>query len=374
MAISKKGKRILWIAIPMAVLAIAALLIWLLLGQPEPEKPFEILRSQTTGNIVDCQLREGAVEATGDGSTPQPYYTLTPPQGWTQTEEARIRYPAGGEASPDVFQSQEGVEMSFSQGRSAVLDLNSLDPATIQEVQFGDNQVIYSQTTTTAWDGAQQVSRTTTQVYWVEAQNLFSLRCYQDLDVNQMLEWVSLVSYENPRMLAYEPPATEPLQLVRGAVQVTELEDGRTMSNIEYYRSEGNPEIPSSPAFFTFSQAPEGWTLVGKEENSYGSLLEKYLDEQGEILALTCTTGATQLFRQDAGTIQLYLPFSGMSRLELEDQSSVSDAQVNGNPAFVHINQDVSEIAWIDGYCTLQLRCTKPLSEAELIALAEQVS
>lgn len=71
MAISKKGKRILWIAIPVAVLAIAALLIWLL-GQPEPEKPFEILRSQTTGNIVDCQLREGAVEATGDGSTPSP--------------------------------------------------------------------------------------------------------------------------------------------------------------------------------------------------------------------------------------------------------------------------------------------------------------
>ena len=96
MAISKKGKRILWIAIPMAVLAIAALLIWLLLGQPEPEKPFEILRSQTTGNIVDCQLREGAVEATGvlqqtGGDTSQPYYTLTPPQGWTQTEEARIR-------------------------------------------------------------------------------------------------------------------------------------------------------------------------------------------------------------------------------------------------------------------------------------------
>lgn len=108
MAISKKGKRILWIAIPVAVLAIAALLIWLLLGQPEPEKPFEILRSQTTGNIVDCQLREGAVEATGDGSTPQPYYTLTPPQGWTQTEEARIRYPAGGEASRTCSSPRKG--------------------------------------------------------------------------------------------------------------------------------------------------------------------------------------------------------------------------------------------------------------------------
>lgn len=32
MAISKKGKRILWIAIPVAVLAIAALLIWAAAG------------------------------------------------------------------------------------------------------------------------------------------------------------------------------------------------------------------------------------------------------------------------------------------------------------------------------------------------------
>lgn len=372
MTISKKRKRILCIAIPIAVIVIAAgVVLWLVLGQPESEKPFEVLRSQTTGEVVSCQLKDGVLQQTG-GDTSQPYYTLTPPEGWTQIQQAQIPYP-NGDADPDVFQSQDGTKMAFYQfHRHASLSIPDL--STLQEVQFGNFQVLYSQNTDTAWDGEQQVSRTTSLVYWVKQQTLFSLMCYQDLDVNQMLEWVSLVSYENPRMLAYEPPATEPLQLVRGAVQVTELEDGRTMSNIEYYRSEGNPEIPSSPAFFTFSQAPEGWTLVGKEENSYGSLLEKYLDEQGEILALTCTTGATQLFQQDAGTIQLYLPFSGMSRLELEDQSSVSDAQVNGNPAFVHINQDVSEIAWIDGYCTLQLRCTKPLSEAKLIALAEQVS
>ena len=374
MAISKKRKRILWIAIPMAVLAIAALLIWLLLGQPEPEKPFEILRSQTTGNIVDCQLREGAVEATGDGSTPQPYYTLTPPQGWTQTEEVKIRYPAGGEASPDVFQSQEGVEMSFSQGRSAVLDLNSLDPATIQEVQFGDNQVIYSQTTTTAWDGAQQVSRTTTQVYWVEAQNLFSLRCYQDFDVNQMLEWVSLVSYENPRMLAYEPPPIQPLELVRGGITQETGEDGFTLYEMEYYRSEGNPEIPESVPSYTFPQAPEGWTLLGGDTIQVGKTLEKYQNQDGEVLALLCVTGPATLFEVETGTTHFYLPFTGgMGWAELEDQSSVQDATVNGNPAFVHINEEVSEIAWIDGCCTLQLRSTAPLTQEELVALAESV-
>lgn len=198
MAISKKGKRILWIAIPMAVLAIAALLIWLLLGQPEPEKPFEILRSQTTGNIVDCQLREGAVEAAGDGSTPQPYYT--------------------------------------------------------------------------------------------------------------------------------------------------------------------------------FPQAPEGWTLLGGDTIQVGKTLEKYQNQDGEVLALLCVTGPATLFEVETGTTHFYLPFTGgMGWAELEDQSSVQDATVNGNPAFVHINEEVSEIAWIDGCCTLQLRSTAPLTQEELVALAESV-
>ena len=372
MAISKKGKRILWIAIPVAVLAIAALLVWLLLGQPEPEKPFEILRSQTTGNIVDCQLREGAVEATGDGSTPQPYYTLTPPQGWTQIQQAQIPYP-NGDADPDVFQSQDGTKMAFYQfHRHASLSIPDL--STLQEVQFGNFQVLYSQNTDTAWDGEQQVSRTTSLVYWVKQQTLFSLMCYQDLDVNQMLEWVSLVSYENPRMLAYEPPPIQPLELVRGGITQETGEDGFTLYEMEYYRSEGNPEIPESVPSYTFPQAPEGWTLLGGDTIQVGKTLEKYQNQDGEVLALLSTTGPATLFEVETGTTHFYLPFTGgMGWAELEDQSSVQDATVNGNPAFVHINEEVSEIAWIDGCCTLQLRSTAPLTQEELVALAESV-
>lgn len=67
------------------------------------------------------------------------------------------------------------------------------------------------------------------------------------------------------------------------------------------------------------------------------------------------------------------LPFSGMSREELADPNAVSDTVVKGNPAFVHINEEVSETGWIDGYCTLQIRSTAPMTEEELIALAESV-
>ena len=372
MARSSKNKRILLIALPAAVIVLAGiLLLRLTLGQPEPEKPFEILRSQTTGNIVDCQLREGAVEATGDGSTPQPYYILTPPQGWTQIQQAEIPSPYG-DANPDVFQSQDGTKMAFYQfHRHASLSIPDL--STLQEVQFGDTQVLYNQNTDTAWDGEQQVSRTTSLVYWVEQQTLFALMCYQDLDVNQMLEWVSLVSYQNPRMLAYEPPATEPLRLERGGVTEETEEDGSTHSNMEYYRSEGNPEYPETIPSYSFPQAPEGWTLLGGDTVTVMETLEKYVNQQGEVLALIDTTGSKTLFGPETGTTQFYLPFTGMDLAELEDQSSVQDAVVNGNPAFVHINGEVSEIGWIDGCCTLQIRTTAPLTAQELIALAETV-
>ena len=374
MTISKTKKRILLIALPTAVVVIAlAVVLWLVLGRSEPEPPFTILRSQTTGEVVSCQLAEGAVEV-GDPDSPQPYYNLTPPAGWTQTQQAQILDPYNN-ADPDVFQSQDGTKMYFLQHRTAQSALNGLDldPSAIQEVQFGDLQVIYSQNTQTAWDGGQQVSRTETLVFWVQNKTLFCLSCDQAWEINQMLEWITFVDDQNPRMLAYEPPPVEPLELVRGDVQVTELENGRTMSSLKNYRSQGNPEIPDNPAMFTFPQAPEGWTLVGKAESQYTPHLEKYVDDQGEILALVCVTGTKDLFQNYAGTTQLYLPFAGMSRSELEDPNSVQDAAVNGNPAFVHITDDVSEIGWIDGYCTLELRSTAPLSQEELVALAEQV-
>ena len=91
------------------------------------------------------------------------------------------------------------------------------------------------------------------------------------------------------------------------------------------------------------------------------------------MLALLCVTGPATLFEVETGTTHFYLPFTGMSWTEREDQSSVQDATVNGNPAFVHINEEVSEIAWIDGCCTLQLRSTAPLTQEELVALAESV-
>ena len=394
MTISKKRKRILCIAIPAAVIVIAAgVVLWLVLGQGKSYQPFEIWRNPDSNAIVYCAVK-GEVDSQTASEQPPPFYTFTPSSDWTMTQSATEPSEYGYYDNTDCYQSPDGATtLSFTQSfaTSQILAANTdsqpqfpsynsyLDPAYLSEVWFGNTQVIYYQEpyTDIVFENEErmEVDSTNTGVYWVHDQSLLHLSCDQAVELNQMLEWMTQVDYTNLRQrVEPEEEPIRPLELERGSVQVTEMEDGRTMSSVEYYRSEGNPEIPDNPVMPTFPQAPEGWTLVGKEDDLPILHLEKYVDDQGEILALDCTTGAGELFQNDAGTTKLYLPFSGMGWAELEDQSSVQDATVNGNPAFVHINQDVSEIAWIDGYCTLQLRCTKPLSEEELIALAEQVS
>lgn len=91
---------------------------------------------------------------------------------------------------------------------------------------------------------------------------------------------------------------------------------------MEYYRSEGNPEIPESVPSYTFPQTPEGWTLLGGDTVQVGTTLEKYQNQDGEVLALLSTTGPATLFEVETGTTHFYLPFTGgMGWAELEDKA-----------------------------------------------------
>ena len=364
MTLTKK-KKILLIALPAAVVVIAAgVVLWLVLGQaPQENNPFEIRRSQNGHEIIYCAVKgeEGAdafdsalfVEA-----QTLPCYTFLPPEGWTMTED-------GLEANMinqycDVFQNQDGVTLRFEQ-RPALFQViadsdsaadDAIDPVSIQEVQFGEIQVIYSQ--------ENQITR----VYWVYAQSLLSIACDQDRDINEMLNFITCVDYDALR----EKPQqmTQSLSLQRGYYHA---EDRSSQS----YGSVGNPEVPKQPDMPSLPQPPEGYELVDDFEEPYSDYrIEKYQNQQGELMSFTCMAGANDFFGKWINSF-VYFPFTGMSNEELADPDSVQDAVVNGNPAFVHINEDVSEIGWIDGYCTMELRCTAPMTAEQLIALAETV-
>lgn len=376
-----KTKRILLIAIPAAVLIAAALLLWLFLGRgSEAEQPFEIRRDQQSNQIVYCALK-GMVDEQEAAVMEFPCYSFHPPESWTQTQDAMEDYV---DVSPrlvvsftanwyeDVYQSPDGTEWKFGQRPAGFLILTThsdpeqygvdISPSAIQEVQFGGDQVIYYQR-----QGEEGVYET--GIFWVEERSLLQLAVNDEMDLNEMLGLIGCVDTKTLRQPFSSPPV--PLTLQRGSYQ--EIIQGTTVQVEEHsYRSQGSPEIPQPPSLLEFFP-PAGYTVEKQWEDPDGYACERlYLGEEGTRLYFSCVAGEAGFFGSQ-GYGDFTLPFSGMSREELADPNAVSDAAVKGNPAFVHINDQVSEIGWIDGYCTLQIRSTAPMTEEELIALAETV-
>ena len=376
-----KTKRMLLITIPAAVLIAAALLLWLFLGrETQAEQPFEIRRDQQSNQIVYCALK-GMVDEQEAAVMEFPCYSFHPPESWTQTQDAMEDYV---DVSPrpvvsftanwyeDVYQSPDGMEWRFGQRPAGFLILTThsdpeqygvdISPSAIQEVQFGGDQVIYYQRR-----GEEGVYET--GIFWVEERSLLQLAVNDEMDLNEMLGLIGCVDTETLHQPFSSPPV--PLSLQRGSYQ--EIIQGTTVRIEEHsYRSQGSPEIPQPPSLLEFFP-PAGYTVEKQWEDPDGYACERlYVGEEGTRLYFSCVAGEAGFFGS-RGYGNLTLPFSGMSREELADPNAVSDAAVKGNPAFVHINDQVSEIGWIDGYCTLQIRSTAPMTEEELIALAESV-
>ena len=396
MTMTKKKKRILLVAVPAILLvAVAGVILWLVLGQSEPYQPFVIGRNQSDNQINYCAVR-GEVEQNIDtvSTIDLPCYGFSPPEDWVQTQDAmstssRTVNP-GSPWYTDQYQDPQGKMQYFFQMPAAVLELTGKDPSgnyqtlptrllpqEIQEVWFGDTQVIYYQQTCTESvyepDGSltqQEVIRT--GAYWVHEVSLLNLDCAGALDVNQMLELVSRVDYQAQREPVEVQDPIEPLRLQEGFLLVSNNPDGTTDYSPYPYASMGNPQVPDEPRMFSFTP-PEDYTLDGQQEDPSGlRIQQKYVSSQGELISYSCCAGPSRFFQQDNQNALLYFPFEGMDMERLENDT-VTEVSVNGNPAFVHINEDVAEIGWIDGYCTLEIRCTAPMTEEELIALAQGV-
>ena len=398
MTLTKQKKRILLIALPAALAVIAAaVILLLLLGREEEYKPFDVRRDQNTNAITYCAVK-GEMELNFQtvSSIQLPCYSFLPTQGWTMTQDGMSNSSVA--ANPgipwysDLYENEAGEEMGFYQMPAAADLLTDRDPdsgviysgppsllpSEIQEVEFGDIQVIYYQRhyTDYQWENESRVGYTVTRsgAYWVHQQSLLNLDCPGELDINQVLELISQVDYESLREPVEVQQPVEPLYLQQGSAVNTNTPDGQIVTEHHSYCSMGNPEIPDQPQMLTFTP-PEGYSLEGSEEDPQGGQIQqKYVNGQGELISYFCRAGVYRFFEQDQGTGQFYLPFQGISTDELADPDAVQDATVNGNPAFVHINDDVAEIGWIDGYCSLQLRCTAPMTAEELIALAETVA
>lgn len=363
---TKMRKKLLAVLLPVGVLVLAGaivLALWLT-AKPEMEKPFLILRDQNTNEIVSCTLKEECrVE---DTPLPLTAYTLQVPQGWVQTVDAMDSANQYSPTYQDQFvleETQENfspVTLTFSQQYAAM----TYELGATQEVMYGDQQLLYRSGRT----GSEEDTGTLyTELSWIYGQSYLTIRCQQDRDVNQMLELFVLVDYHTPRQPNYSP-----LELVRD-----DLDADVEFLTLQGYRTQGNPELPDGEAAEVpgFAVPPEGWTLIETEVNTqdeYGlfSAQYTYQNQAGKLLRLSAAAGSNDLFQSD-------YPFAAISFEELNTPQTVQQVDLaEGKEAFVHINPDQNawEMGWAEGYWTVQLRSTAPLTQQELITLAQTVT
>lgn len=342
------GRRKKWVVLAAVAVILAAAAVVLLdllnnSGKPAPNS-FAVQRDEYTNEILYCAVQGGLSEEEIENRVLD-CYSFTPPEGWTLIQDAAQSANRLSRQYTDVYQNDQGQELTFTQEFAT----DHLEIKADREVWAGDVQVLYHQYTIAEL----QPPVTTSEIIWMQGDSLLQISCEQALEVDRMLEWMFLVDYSVLRQ-----PEVSPLNLCRCS-NPEEVENWSIDTG--WYRTQGNPEIPQPAQFLGFAQPPEGYALSSEHATPW-EMDWNYQGEDGAVLNLQCRLGTGLLFN-----------FQQFSHQELLDPAAVTEVTVGGNPGFVHINSQVSEIGWIDGYRTLELSSTAPMTQQELVLLAEQL-
>lgn len=361
MTLTKKKKRILFIALPAAgVLIAAGAVLWLGLGR-QPERPFAITYSQTTGEAMSCSLQQGLPEEENLWERDLPLYTFHPGPEWEQTQNAAQQANQFSLIHQDVYQGEGSTALTFTQQFAVEGDTVPVG----QEVFFGDTQMIFSQQPETTQELGYR-----TQIYWVHENTLLSLTCANvpEMHLNEMLQLVGQVDYQTLRQPVYSD-----LTLERGYMRQIQLSETVFSSDSQPCRSQGNPQIPEDAAMAQLTLLPEGFAeMTSYQAANNASQSPNFMtlgyynqnNNQQQILFF-CWLGSNQF---NASGNQ-----SGFAMLSNAPEEEILDATVKGNPAFVYTDGEHGYIGWIDGCRTLEIDVMYPISQEDLIALAETV-
>ena len=348
MTMAKKKKRVLLIGILAAVVVIAAVVVVAAaVFTSSPAGP-RFQQSVYTEGDLQYIIVNGVLEE--ETTPPLVNYGFTPPEGWTLVEDSTQTANRFSTHYQDVYQNQAGESLTFSQGYAIDSQLIYIQ-GEFQEVQFGDFTILFSCGEEEQLDGTKPKSEAT----WIYQNSLLTVTCQQELDVNQMLDLVNRVQYDTLR----EPEYTS-LSFWHG--QTVTDENGVTYLNEDYYEYvvEGNPDVPAVPDWFYFTRTPEGYELESFWQGER-DIFVSYVNAQGEQILLTCET--------QTGLQTLDLDFQ-----ELSDPTAVEETTFDGKACLIHINENVSEMVWLEDYCYISISSTSPLTRQELLDLASTVS
>lgn len=173
-----------------------------------------------------------------------------------------------------------------------------------------------------------------------------------------------------------QPIYTSSLTLVRG--ESFQEYNARNPGEEEYYiqcfRAEGNPQLPEDIAPYDFAVPPEGFsqtTQSGSEEEVFRTP--------------DALKGYTTRYRGEDGRIQIYNHAGSTPVLELDSMviqgesingvayQPVEDVTVNGHPGFYYQDGNISKLAWVTDYLTVELYYMGQITKEELLALGESL-
>lgn len=344
MTLTKKTKKILLIAVPAAVVVIGAAVLAAVLLRPNPQPAWHLQNISEFNSTGETEYTvANGLESNAELPQPMPFYSFTPPEGYTQVVNARETANRFSTQYYDEYQDSNREIISLTQ-QPAYVAWTYTDEGTFQEVQFGDTLVVC------------RMGEEDSTAIWIHGQTLLTLFVTQPLTENQLLDLVSRVDYENLSQPIYSSWEFRPGRYLEAVI------DGVLQTKDVPYQIAGNPQLPEQLQYYGFASAPQGLALDGRRtdlNSKDGLRMEFYTGEQASLCVCSTMVGQ-QVFGDIHGK-------------DLNDRSLVQEITVQGNQGWYHQSDTGAELVFVTDYLIVDMTYQGQITQEQMQALAESL-
>ena len=354
MAMTKRKKKILLICIPVVVVIAAIIAAVVLLLPGGPQRYLQDI-SAYDNSAQPVMVVKGGLE---QALVPLPKYSVSeevPPE-YTRVENADQIANRFSYEYQDVYCTSAGDQVILRQ-QTAGENVPVIFPSEIQRAVFAGMEVYYA------------IGDRSFTAAWICGDTLFSLESQSiALSLEEMLEFVNLVDYSSP-----SEPEIRPLEFVEGSVEQYENSTGK-----QIWRIGGNPQLPETLEYYTFTQTPEGYTET--QASSYFGMPERTLTEAG--IEIGTSEDWMEAYRSPFGGVvtlvnrtigddgQIFYDVPGSSNNEALE---VEEVTVNGMEGRLYAGPSYYELVLLGDYLYVDLTYRGSIAQEDFLALAELI-
>ncbi len=349
-----RKKKLLIFLIPAAVVVIAAVVVTvMLLNRPQPPQRYLQDISAYDNSSEPVFVVQGGLE---EAPVPLPQYHVaeTAPEGYTQVSFSAQTANRFSYEYQDVYFTPAGDVVYLLQ-QPAGQNMEVGFPAQTQRAEFAGMEIIYA------------VGEDSSTAAWIWEDTLFTLNAHLPLNLEEMLAFVNLVDYSSAGA-----PQARPLEFIEGGV----LQFGNTLYSL-YWTVGGNPQLPQTLDYYSFTQAPEGYTETvsitsdilpadllaqqGIDAGDGSDWCQAYESENGTV---TLTNGVVDDYSAVFGSV----PYTSM-----DNPVEIEEVTVNGMEGRLYCGAELSELVLLGDYLYIDLTYEGSISREDFLQLAELV-